>query len=479
MSRRDTPQRKPVTSLIAEPHAPALPFPVDVFPAPLARFVTEVAAALPCPPDFVAVPMLAVLGAAVGTSRVLQVKPGWHEGARLFTAVVANPGSKKSPALALVMQPVRTQQQQLQAASQHSRSIADGRDVHDTSAFPPAGDPGEAPLSSPPMMTQMYTTNTTMEALIQLLHQHPRGVRFVRDELTAWVLGMNQYRGGKGNDRQHWLSLWNGAEIIVNRKTRKEVTVVPNPFVNVTGCLPPEVLPDLADPHRRADSLLDRVLFSFPEAVQPRWTDSSITKATMASYTQVLAGLWQLEAVSAPEVGQGSRPVVMTLTSDGRAAFVCSVNALYAQLADPALADLLRGPYAKLEGYAARLALILQLCRLVAGEADHDAVDARSVTAATALIEYFKAHMNRVYTHLWSTRADQRAETAIRWIQAHGGVCTGRDLQRHRVAGLTRASQAEKLLRDLVDLGQGELRERRLPSGRTQRVFVVHPHGDS
>jgi hypothetical protein len=76
MSTRYPPQRNPVKPLIAEPHAPALAFPVDVFPAPLARFVTEVAAALPCPPDFVGVPLLAVLGAAIGTSRVLEVKPG-------------------------------------------------------------------------------------------------------------------------------------------------------------------------------------------------------------------------------------------------------------------------------------------------------------------------------------------------------------------------------------------------------------------
>jgi uncharacterized protein DUF3987 len=82
----------------------------------------------------VVVPMLAVLGAAVGTSRVLQVKPGWHEEPRLFTAVIADPGSKKSPALALVMQPVRIQQQQ--AVAQNPRSIADGRVVHDTSALP-------------------------------------------------------------------------------------------------------------------------------------------------------------------------------------------------------------------------------------------------------------------------------------------------------------------------------------------------------
>jgi uncharacterized protein DUF3987 len=44
------------------------------------------------------------------------------------------------------------------------------------------------------MRPQWYTTDATLEALIQLLRPHPRGLLFVRDELTAWVLGMNQYR---------------------------------------------------------------------------------------------------------------------------------------------------------------------------------------------------------------------------------------------------------------------------------------------
>jgi hypothetical protein len=115
------------------------------------------------------------------------------------------------------------------------------------------------------------------------------------------------------------------------------------------------------------------------------------------------------------------------------------------------------------------------MCRVVTGEDNAEAIDARSVMAASTLVDYFKGHARRVYARLRSTRADQRAETALRWIQAHGGVCTVRDLQRHRVAGVTRASQAEKVLRDLVDLAQGEVRERRLPSGRMQRVFVIHP----
>ena len=97
------------------PSAPeaAAPFPVAVFPAPLRQFIHEVAAALPCPADFVAVPMLALLGCAIGTSRVLRVKPGWLEGPRLYTAVVADTGTKKSPALKLAAWPFYERQRTL------------------------------------------------------------------------------------------------------------------------------------------------------------------------------------------------------------------------------------------------------------------------------------------------------------------------------------------------------------------------------
>ena len=317
MARRSRPQQGPLQPATAEPHAPALPFPVEVFPSPLRRFIREVAEALPCPADFVGVPLLAVLGAAIGTSRVLQVKPGWPEGPRLFTAVVADPGRKKSPALALVMQPVRERQQRLQAAAEHARPAEEGDDVQPSGSLPLAGDPRETPPSSSPMMPQLYTTDATLEALIQLLHQNPRGLLFVRDELTGWILGMNMYKHSKGNDRQHWLSLWNGADILVNRKTRKEVTVVPNPFVCVTGCLSTEVISDLEDVRGRRDGLLARLLFAVPDPVPLRWTETSVTEATMAGYTQLLEALWQLAPEGDSAARQGSHPVSLALTHRG------------------------------------------------------------------------------------------------------------------------------------------------------------------
>src|SRR5712691_2573505 len=105
----------------------ASPFPVDIFPTPLAKFVTEAAAALPCPMDFVAVPMLALLGAAIGTSRVLEIKPGWRARPLLWAAVVAGLGSKKSPALDDATVPLQARQCLLHTKYQETLKSYDPR----------------------------------------------------------------------------------------------------------------------------------------------------------------------------------------------------------------------------------------------------------------------------------------------------------------------------------------------------------------
>src|SRR5687767_6960999 len=57
----------------------AAPFPVDALPGSCRRLVTEAAAALQCPPDLVALPMLATLGSAIGDARWAQLKESWKE----------------------------------------------------------------------------------------------------------------------------------------------------------------------------------------------------------------------------------------------------------------------------------------------------------------------------------------------------------------------------------------------------------------
>jgi hypothetical protein len=294
-------------------HEYACPFPAAVLPVPLRTVVNEVAAALPCPPDFVAVPMLALLGAAIGNSRVLEVKPGWRESARLWTAVVADPGSKKSPALAAVMRPLEERQRQLHEAYQHALEASQ------------AGGSLNAPV-----LQQLFTTDATLEALAVILAQNPRGLVFIRDELTGWVRAMNQYKGGKGADRQSWLSFWNGATVIVNRVSRQGPIVLDNPFVSVTGCLPPDVLGELADERGREDGFIHRILFAFPNPIPLAWTDAALSLGTQQDYTLVFTALWGLQPATLS--GESQVPAVVQFTSEGRTAFVTWINTHYTEM---------------------------------------------------------------------------------------------------------------------------------------------------
>jgi hypothetical protein len=93
-----------------------LPFPLDVFPQSLKGIVSEIAVALPCPPDYVAMPLLVMAASAIGGSRALAIKPGHIQRSILYGAVISPPGSGKTPAQDVVVEPVREVEERLHAA---------------------------------------------------------------------------------------------------------------------------------------------------------------------------------------------------------------------------------------------------------------------------------------------------------------------------------------------------------------------------
>jgi len=59
---------KPWPELQMERLADAEPFPIDVFPESVARYIRSVSGAVNCRPDYVALPVLVTAGAAIGRS---------------------------------------------------------------------------------------------------------------------------------------------------------------------------------------------------------------------------------------------------------------------------------------------------------------------------------------------------------------------------------------------------------------------------
>ncbi|SHF70570.1 Protein of unknown function [Desulfofundulus australicus DSM 11792] len=462
----------PIVLGMAMPVVPPLeevqPFPLEALPDCLVPLVTEAARANSCPPDFIAVPMLTVLGVAIGNSRILQVKPGWRFKANLYTNIIAAPGSGKSPAQGEAAAPVKELQKQM--AREYEKAIQKyEEDMAQWEAeCAQARMAGEAKPRRPeePVMREIFTTDTTTEALAQALSQNPRGMLLLLDELTAWVNGLNQYKGGRGADREYYLSFWSGTTTKVNR-VKKAPLILPSPFLAVTGCMPPAVLDTLVDERGRGeDGFIHRILFSYPDPVPQWWTEETMSETARKQYREVFEKLWKLEP------NADGTPQVVTLTPDAYSLWVECYNENTRERMAPDFPENLQGPWAKMPSQAARLALIIHMCRLVSGETTSGAVDKKSMAKAWLLVDYFKSHARRVYRQLKEDPEDKGIRRVVEWCRKHGkdGV-TPRELAR---AGICKtADDAKSLLEVMKKRGLGYFQEHGGGRGRRKSVFMI------
>jgi hypothetical protein len=411
---------------------------------------------------------LTTAGTAIGTSRAIEVKPGWIEMARIWAAIVAEPGSRKSPALSVVVRPFEERNRKLfedfqsgQQGFEHElaeyeieltswkRSLQKGQAIPDDRPVEPES----------PRQGQVITTDSTLEALGDLLQRNPRGILFFRDELVGWALSMDQYRG-RGADRQTWLSFWSGGQAIVNRKSHPAPTMIENPFVGVMGALPPDMLGKLSADAGAADGFIDRILFAYPDPLPPAYRHEGIDPGLGDELSRIFNQLWDLE----PDVDMHGKesPRVVTF-DDSAAALWCQwMEEHHREQASPEFSENLRGPWAKLEGYCARLALIVHTLYHVCDGKPDDVIDRESVACAWALIDYFKSHAKRVYPRLRTTEEDRQVAATLRWIRqrppnAHGKVVISvRDVQRNHVGNAKNSEQGKRLLLELESRGYGK-----------------------
>ena len=377
------------------PEAP--PFPVGALPQSCRRFVSEAAVSLGCAPDLVAVPLLGLLSAAIGSSRQIELKRGWKESAALFAVVVAEPGDKKTPAQKAALAPLWQAQKKLKKEYQEEYEVYEEELRHWEAERKVAAKEGEPapPKPKEPILKSVVVDDVTVERLADILDENPRGVTSAQDELSGWLHSMNQYKaGGKGADRQFWLRVWSNAPVKVDRRSRKVPAIIPEPWVSVVGSIQPEILPELHV--GRNDGMLDRFLYSYPEPRRVRHTDDVVSPG--AEHT-VLELYEKLADLKMPQSDREPFPGAVTMTKDAWEVFKDLAGELSEEAHALGFPRRLRGAWSKLEAYLARLSLVLALSRLVESD-EREQVEARDVLFASVLIDYFKAHIKRVFAEL-------------------------------------------------------------------------------
>ncbi len=451
------------------------PFPIEVAPKLVRDFVIAASKALGCDSAYIALPLLAVLASAIGNARRIRLKHSWREPCIIWAVVVGESGTLKSPAFDLAVGPLRRRQaiafqEYQERLHRHEQDLqlyqADfeewKRKGRKNSEPPP-----EKP--EPPQWQQVVAEDTTIEALADLLDCQPLGLLLARDELSGWLASFDAYKASKGADVAHWLSMHRGGELLVNRKGGKKQTRVASASVSICGGIQPARLADSLGSEHFENGLAARLLLAMPPRTPKQWTEDDLTDSDRAPLEQLLDKLLQLPM---PEDEQGERqPVDVPLTEEAKRRWVSFYNAHNQEQND--LSGELAAAWSKLEGYAARLALLCELVRVP----ESKAVSLDSIEAGITLARWFADEAVRIYAGLGGSgdtgAANEKRELSrvADWIRVRGGEATTRDVQRN-LSNYKTSDEAENVLDRLAKASQGKL-EVRETGGRPARVFCL------
>ena len=457
------------------PTMPPVPqFPLASFPAPVADYWRAAADALSVPVDCVAVPAIPLLGAAIGRSMAVEIKKGYQESPILWTGLVARPGDTKSESLKRAAGPLhRIAAEWATCHREEQKRFNRAMHVFDQALKEwkkdGIGDPPDAP--EPPTCRQLVYDDFTSAALVRGNAENPRGIVVAKDELVSLITAMNQFTGGKGDDRQKLLAMWSGGAVIVNREKDRAAGRPPvaldHSFLGVTGMIQPDMLSVLRGDAGRDDYVndgwADRFLLSFPD-YQPATgeTGAIVPEDLTAGYDRIFRDIlgWPMEEITQYSGDVALCPRVFSLDDSGwtvwkdyTAAIADRMNALEPD-------DHYRGFLSKHKHHTVRMTALIHGLQMACGEVDGQSkVSGETMGRAIAVTKYFEPHVCRCLGIGWQDRRAKIARRLLNWLARVPYIVqftrteAFQQIKQKSASGVQKSAQLNTAFEMLVDLG--------------------------
>ena len=220
---------KHVEALEETPEEPNPIFPIDVFPEWIRDFVNEHYNVLGFNTDAMSLSIISAISSIIGNKITLEA--GWKSTAVLWFVIVGKAGSNKSHPLAHAFKPL------LDVDFANAKEYMNAyRDFEEYEKLP-AKEKANIEKVEKPYLKQLVVQDTTVEALVQAHSYNPNGMVLYMDELSGFWSGMNQYKGGKGNEESFWLKAYNNGAHVANRKMKDGIVSIERTFVNIIGTI--------------------------------------------------------------------------------------------------------------------------------------------------------------------------------------------------------------------------------------------------
>lgn len=478
---------EPDLSLLGTGRRPAPAFPLHLL-GPWAGWCERKARGASAPVDYVAVALLASVGATIANVRWPQAGAAWAEPPVLWCGEVGPPSSSKSPSMDAAFTLVRFAEDRMtygfeDVQQEHAtlKQACEARVEAWKIEVKTAVKNGDAPPAMPdaareppaPVRPRIRVADATVEALGALAAGLPRGLLLVRDELAGWLGAFDKYGGG-GSDRAFAIEMYGGRSYVVDRMKNPEPLHIRHLSIGVLGGVQPDKLEMILN--GPDDGLASRLLWAWPD-VKPEFTlargvqDDGPMQSAFARLTDLVQGI--------DEFGQ-LEPVKLRLTGEAEDRLEAFARDMVERCHEAS--GLLAGTLGKARGHALRLSAVLEhlwWCGGAPGATEPKVISPEAVTAAADLLNaYFVPMAERVFGDAAIPIVERRGMLLARHLRQNQiGEFNARDVRR-QVGGMLRdAADMEAACRQLLEANLIRQRFARAGDrkGRKAQNYEVHP----
>jgi hypothetical protein len=459
------------TPAAAQPWAEIIPFdaldlpdfPTGALPDVLRGWVEAESHATQTPADLAGMLALAVCSACIARRVVVEPRPGWREPANLFTAVLLEPGNRKSAVFADATKPLRELEAELIEAARPevARAQSDRRqdearlrklekvaaEKHGDEAAQARNEAGNlaADLAeqAEPVLPRLIVDDATAEKLGMILAEQGGRIASMSPEGGVFDLMAGLYSKSGIPQFGVYLMGHSGDDLTTDRVSRKSVRVE-RPALTCAYAMQPAVIEGLAENAAfRGRGLLARFLYAAPQSWIGRRqiAPAPVPDATREAYRRTVRALAEAEGET-----------VLQLAADAAAFLHDWESEIEAMLRDGGQMEIMRDWGGKLAGATLRLAAVLHCVEH--GPAGR--IEGPTIGAAIEIARYLVPHAEAVLNMMLAKESsgDDDARYVLRWIERHGRrEFTKSEAQHHGKRRFPKADDIDAALAELTRRG--------------------------